>query len=170
MRGITHATIGAAIGVTLAYNAQLDHADAIVLTGVAALGALLPDIDHPRAGLRDRLGWLGDLVFGWLKHRGPTHSLLAVALVAWVTFQIAPPHAPALALGYLSHLLADSITKAGIAFLWPVYRQQVGLLPRALRIRTGSWAELVVEVVAAGVVLWRLGEVVQLRQWIEVYF
>lgn len=167
MNGRTHVTIGAAIGLTLAYNAQLDLTGTLALTGVACLGAVLPDIDHPRAGLRDSLGFVGHVLFGWLKHRGPTHSLLALALVAWVMFQRWPPIAPALAYSYLSHLLADAVTKSGIAFFWPVYREPVGLIPKALRITTGSWSESVVQVIAAGVVMWQLAQVTNLAYWIE---
>lgn len=43
-------------------------------------------------------------------------------------------------LGYLSHLLADGMTKAPIKALWPLKRR-VFLLPKALRIDTGGRVE-----------------------------
>ncbi len=48
----------------------------------------------------------------------------------------------ALAVGYLSHLIADAMTPHGIPLLFFDY--QVHLLPRGLRIRTGEIAEYLV--------------------------
>jgi len=47
----------------------------------------------------------------------------------------------ALGLGYLSHVLADGLTLAGAPLLRPWRKENVHLLPRALRLRTGGPVE-----------------------------
>lgn len=135
---------------TLAARAAGWHIDPATL-GLAALGALAPDIDHPKSWVGRRLRFLSvpvSMIFG---HRGITHSLLAVvACVAMMTGDGWGPgdgwgwKAAPVWIGYLSHLLADSLTPAGVPLFWPIKRT-FGL---ALA-RTGSPLEwLLVGVVA----------------------
>lgn len=124
---------------------------ALLLPPVGAVGCLwfgliggaLPDWFDFRSGMR-----------GWLRHRGVSHSLLAVALTTafvWVVLgalhraeaQLFPvparyvePWAASLALGMLSHLLGDACTRGGIQPLLPVFGSKVWLLPRFLRGRS----------------------------------
>lgn len=83
----------------------------------AILTCLLPDIDHPKSFLGQRLKWISKPIARAFGHRGFTHSLLAVfALLA--TFYLKVPESwfiPAdalqgMVLGYLSHILADMLT------------------------------------------------------------
>jgi len=60
----------------------------------------------------------------------------------------------ALSLGYGSHLVADACTKSGIPALYP-HRGRIHLLPRALRLTTGSLAEEAF-LVALGLLLFAL--------------
>lgn len=92
----------------------------------AILTCLLPDIDHPKSFLGQRLKWISKPIARAFGHRGFTHSLLAVfALLA--TFYLKVPEGwfiPAdalqgMVLGYLSHILADMLTPAGVPLLWP---------------------------------------------------
>lgn len=92
----------------------------------AILTCLLPDIDHPKSFLGQRLKWISKPIARAFGHRGFTHSLLAVfALLA--TFYLKVPESwfiPAdalqgMVLGYLSHILADMLTPAGVPLLWP---------------------------------------------------
>lgn len=87
----------------------------------AILTCLLPDIDHPKSFLGQRLKWISKPIARAFGHRGFTHSLLAVfALLA--TFYLKVPEGrfiPAdalqgMVLGYLSHILADMLTPAGV--------------------------------------------------------
>ena len=88
----------------------------------AILTCLLPDIDHPKSFLGQRLKWISKPIARAFGHRGFTHSLLAVfALLA--TFYLKVPESwfiPAdalqgMVLGYLSHILADMLTPAGVS-------------------------------------------------------
>lgn len=105
----------------------------------AVLTCLLPDIDHPKSVVGQRLKWIAVPVARAFGHRGFTHSLLAVfgalALFCLKLPQnaVIPPDAlQGMVLGYLSHILADMITPAGVPLLWPCrWRFRVPiLLPR----------------------------------------
>ena len=157
----SHAVIGAAAGVAVA-NATGDS----MLAGgiVAALAALLPDVDHPHSAVGRLLPrWWHRLTPG---HRGPTHSLvwcvaLAVAAYAGHSAMNREPAGPLLALavlaGALSHVLADGLTVAGVPLWWPLRRRRTVFLG-ALAFRTRSWTEgLVVLGVVAGVGYWVAG-------------
>lgn len=150
--GQTHFLIGAAAGLALAHHSGADHTEALQLVALTCLGAALPDIDHPSAGLRQRLGFLGRIVFGWLRHRHQTHSLTALALLFAGVWYFSPALALPLGIGYASHLLADVVTPSGIHLLWPVYRRPVWLLPRPLRIPTSGVMEGVIAALVSVVV------------------
>jgi membrane-bound metal-dependent hydrolase YbcI (DUF457 family) len=47
-------------------------------------------------------------------------------------------------IGYGLHLVADACTPHGVPVFAPFYREGIHLLPRALRITTGSRRELVI--------------------------
>jgi inner membrane protein len=101
-----------------------------LLGGFVVLGlATFPDIDQRLPGI---------------PHRGPTHSLLFVAVASfalewatnWLNLPAVQPFAavPAVEFGLLlgvvglgSHLLADMITPAGLNFLWPVPLETIAL-------------------------------------------
>ena len=59
----------------------------------AVLTCLLPDIDHPKSFLGQRLSWISKPV--------PADAVQGLVL------------------GYLSHILADMLTPAGVPLLWP---------------------------------------------------
>nr|VUD22457.1 membrane protein [Salmonella sp. NCTC 7297] len=107
---------------------------------------LLPDIDHPKSFLGQRLKWVSKPIARAFGHRGFTHSLLAVfALLA--TFYLKVPDTwiiPAdalqgMVLGYLSHIVADMLTPAGVPLLWPCrWRFRLPILAAAQRQSTGA--------------------------------
>ena len=93
--------------------------------GAAALGSLLPDIDHPKSLVGRRLAWVSVPVAALVGHRGVTHSLLAVLACAaglWFLGRELAWNA-ALLVGYLSHLAGDALTVSGIPLLWPWRRR-----------------------------------------------
>jgi inner membrane protein len=119
----------------------------------AALGALLPDIDHPGswAGRKMRLVSVPlSMVVG---HRGVTHSLLAVVagLAVLGTLGVGFAAAP-LVVGYLSHLAADMLTPSGVPLLWPNRRRFA--LPVC---GTGGIVELLLVAALAALTGWATG-------------
>ena len=91
-----------------------------VIIASSVVGSILPDIDTHNS-LVSQLTLFGGFPFCNLKHRGPTHSLLASALVSLVSFVAFKNIDISLGvgLGYLSHLFADMLTVQGIQLLYP---------------------------------------------------
>ncbi len=152
MLGRTHALIGAMVTLSLAGPfVPRDSLARVLMCG--ALGALLPDLDSPRSLLTawqiagvSPLQPLARMINRTFGHRGALHSLLGwgIASVGFIALSAIPlwniVASLALSLGYLSHLAADASTKTGIPFLFP-HRKRYRLLPKPLRISTGSFAE-----------------------------
>jgi len=68
----------------------------------------------------------------WLSHRGLTHTLWAVPIWGWIGFgleaQLAIDGLGILAmLTYLSHIVADMFTPAGVKFLFPLWKKKFRL-------------------------------------------
>ncbi|TSC87670.1 MAG: Uncharacterized protein G01um101416_350 [Microgenomates group bacterium Gr01-1014_16] len=136
-------------------------ATGIVAVAANILGALTPDLDEPTAGLWNDLpagSIIGRIIHPLLGgHRMITHSLVGMFAIGWglkyllihyvsrvllvdmnivwVTFM----------LGFLSHLIMDTITKEGVPWLFPI-PWKIGFPPfKALRVTTGEWAEKALE-------------------------
>ena len=110
-------------------------------------------------------GWVFHLVRHLLGgHRALTHTPWAAALFVAVlglklgTFSLFGRTLPlgwpgllgswsdlgtAFSLGYISHIVADMLTKEGVHFWYPFSHADVGIGPRFLRFSTGSWVEYV---------------------------
>lgn len=148
----SHVVMGAALWVAVAKLSGQNPAEPQALAA-AALGALLPDIDHPQswAGRKMRVVSVPlSLVVG---HRGITHSALAVAgavlLLATMTTQwMAAP----VVIGYLSHLMADGLTPSGVPLLWPSKRRFT-----LNWCTTGSWVEMGLVAAVAVLAGWAAG-------------
>jgi len=114
MRGYTHLAfaLAAASGIEV-----LTHRDVISLpAAIAGISALLPDIDQPESLLGRKvkpISWLINRLFG---HRTITHSLdfaVGLCIVVLLSSNFAC-WAWMFVLGYISHLLLDSLTLSGI--------------------------------------------------------
>lgn len=142
MMGHTHGLIGAAVGLGVATVYHLTPEASLMLAGLAGGLALLPDIDHPHSKMRQKMGVVGHVGLFWLKHRGITHTLIALVAVAAAAYMLLPlPYAVGAAGGYLSHLLADMMTVSGLPILWPYKRESLHLLPKRLRLTTNTLPE-----------------------------
>lgn len=114
----------------------LAHGDWWHIIAGGLLTSLLPDIDHPQSVLGQRLRWLSLPIARMFGHRGFTHSLLAIiGVILLFTLQITPGVVPldafhGMIVGYLSHIVADMLTPAGVPLLWPCrWRFRIPILP-----------------------------------------
>lgn len=128
---------------------------AFVTGAVLCWLSMLPDIDHRVPGL---------------SHRGPTHSLAfagAVGLVgAGVGHLVASSGAvgvpiPATPFGFflgatavLAHLAADTLTPAGVPYLWPVSGRTYSLSLVRADSTVGNYALLAAGVFATAAAVW----------------
>ena len=146
----SHVALGAAAWFAVAPHLGLPAMEPVPL-GLAIMGALLPDIDHPKSWVGKRMRPLSTIVAAVLGHRGATHSLLAVAGCGWLLFHDGTPRAivaPVL-VGYLSHLAGDLLTPRGLRLAWPF--KGTWALPLC---RSGSPFE---PLVVAALLLWAWG-------------
>jgi Predicted membrane-bound metal-dependent hydrolase (DUF457). len=125
-----------------------------IIIAAAALGSLLPDLDAAESKIKHlQIGGIkpfllpSQLIHRQTGHRSLLHSLMALVYVALfgivITTCLGPMTALALWLGYAAHLIADACTRAGIPLLYPRMKR-FHLLPKRLRVVTGSLAEDVI--------------------------
>ncbi len=121
----------------------LDVSHPLIFILLVTLFSSLPDIDHPKSKIGRKLffiSWPISLVF---KHRGFFHSIFPpMILFLILTYFDLSFLAATLALGYLSHLIGDSITKEGINFLHPISRFRI-----QGPIRTGAFLEKILFII-----------------------
>ena len=119
MNGKTHFFIGLCVGVGTSIYTDVPANEAVILTTIASISAILPDVDHPNALINKLLPIKLSLIFG---HRGFTHSLVALLLlvVGCVYINMPVMYTAMIAGGYGSHIIADMLTIAGVPVLWPI--------------------------------------------------
>ena len=116
----SHVALGVAAWLVAAPHLGLPAAAPSCL-GLALLGSLLPDIDHPKSWLGRRVRPVSSGIAAVLGHRGVTHSAIAALACAWGLHGGAPKWIAApLTVGYLSHLAADLLTPRGLRLAWPL--------------------------------------------------
>lgn len=134
-----HVLFGVACWVgTATYLGQAPRPAGICIAGFAALW---PDMDHPSSVLGRWIPVLPRL----MSHRGPTHSALALMLLA-AALWTAAWHFPewrwellAIFVGYASAIVGDILTVDGVQFFWPAkVRVRLPILWKS-----GGWHESV---------------------------
>ena len=122
---------------------------------VAMLSALIPDLDSRQSyigRLLPFISWPLEYYFG---HRTLTHSLLMQLIASAVAYLLLPfGMMLALLTGWLSHVMADMMTPAGVCWLWPSRVRSV--LPGHVNYRiqsTGSGELVFLLVMAVSAVL-----------------
>jgi inner membrane protein len=128
------------------------------------IGALLPDIDQASNRLWDLLPAgesIGKALGVFMKHRGISHSFVGIFLADkfsyWLITNLFNENFVdvrlvywSLMTGFISHIVADSLTEEGVPLLYPL-KMNFGLPPiRSWRIKTGGWFENLVVVPVTG--------------------
>lgn len=129
------------------------------------IGALLPDIDQASNRLWDLLPAgesIGKALGVFMKHRGISHSFVGIFLADkfsyWLITNLFNENFVdvrlvywSLMIGFISHIVADSLTEEGVPLLYPL-KMNFGLPPiRPWRIKTGGWFENLVVMPVTGV-------------------
>lgn len=125
----THIAFSFLIG--LIFISVLNPVNQILFMILVLSGSAVPDIDQPNSKIGKNFK-----IIGWLfRHRGIFHSVFMALLISSALYFFTG-YFSAFLLGYLSHLVTDSFTVSGIAFLYPLSNKKV----RGF-IKTGSMSE-----------------------------
>lgn len=169
MKGITHATTGAAAGAVFATAAGFDLPTAIATVGLTAGAAMLPDFDHPSASPAQMYGPVTRGLARALSaisggHRKATHMIFAPLLFAlgiWAAIVFIPNQWGA----YGSVFLLTSLAFTGLWRLDKKLRVLFPLLSAAVTwyavtsgLGVGDSSLFVAECVALGVAAHMLGD------------
>lgn len=141
MNGICHKIGGITASVITAYTIVSEITPTVLVTSIVAgtLGSLVPDIDEPNSTLGRKVKLLSKgikVIFG---HRGILHTpffLILVSVGLFFALKQCPEEYLVLAtqasiffiIGYLSHLVLDTLTPAGIMLLYPFSKNKMGII------------------------------------------
>jgi len=108
----------------------------IIFIVILLIASALPDIDSYKSKVGKKIKPLSFLINIFLGHRGIFHSLFLLILILLFIMLINYEIAAAFFIGYLSHLVLDSLTPEGVMFLYPFSKKRIQGF-----IRTGSLFE-----------------------------
>src|SRR6056297_1768405 len=129
-------------GYTFYSNQASNVLELLIGASMAVVGALMPDIDHPRSWIGHRLQGISSMISMLFGHRNLFHSPIALIIIlglSWYIFQgsIFVFVSNAFCLGYFTHLFGDWITHRGIPVFWPIKKK----FRAPLSFRTGGIIE-----------------------------
>ncbi|MBT3405949.1 metal-dependent hydrolase [Candidatus Woesearchaeota archaeon] len=135
----THLMFGFLLGL---FGIQYLHpSNQVLFIIIAMFCSALPDIDHPDS----KIGKNVKIIAFLFEHRGFFHSIWALLLVFFLfSLTLGKVYVFAALIGYISHLLADAMTKEGIKVFHPFSKYAI----RGF-IRTGTLGELIVFLVVS---------------------
>lgn len=110
------------------------------LIAIAMLFSILPDIDMIKSKAGRHLQPFSNVFSFVFRHRGFLHSFIFAAIVYFgIRYLLSPEIAAAAAIGYLSHIILDALTKEGVMPLSPLSRLRLrgfvktgGILEKAI--------------------------------------
>lgn len=100
----------------------------------SCVGGLIPDIDSPTSTIGKPLKFVSKLINKVFGHRTITHSGLWLIPLLILCFKWKDPLSIGYTLGFVSHLISDTMTSGGVAWLYPLEKKRL----RLTRIRSGD--------------------------------
>ncbi len=118
---------------------------------LALITTLCVDIDYSGSKVGKLTQPFSSIIHKILGHRGLLHSMLVpICLFIIIQFLGYPEQAIAVLIGYVSHIVLDMMTPAGIKIFYPLQYNISG------PIRTGSWAEKILIILFVIVIMLKL--------------
>ena len=117
MQGFSHLLFGAGCTLLATQHGMLPTTLPVIAAG--CLGALLPDVDHPKSMIGRRIPVLPNILYNAFGHRQLTHSGGVVLGILAIYAYYGAPWLLALAIGYISHLLGDMVFGNGVPIFYP---------------------------------------------------
>jgi len=162
MTGRTHDLAAfTALTTYIAYHSvpQMTLATAVTAFGANMIGGLLPDIDDETSDIWDKIrggSVIGKIIHPLLgHHRMISHSILGMTVIGFLINLILGAVSRVFLvdmsvifwttmLGYVSHLIMDSLTPEGVPWFFPI-PVRMGFPPvKSLRIKTGGATEKII--------------------------
>ena len=112
----THLALGILVSIiTISY---LQPSNQLLFSVILVFASIFPDIDHPKSKIGN-IAWPISYLF---EHRGFFHSLFGLILFSVLVLLVSKSYIylTAFILGYLSHLVADSLSVLGIMPFHPI--------------------------------------------------
>lgn len=153
MDGITHRTIGICTGLTAALLTQDGFLTGLALIGSSVIGSLIPDIDEPHSLIGRQVPGFSHALKVIFEHRGFIHTPACMALLTALIyfalkFWCPAPYVSAITIGfvvgYLSHLILDTITPWGIMWFFPFSNKYISFQSSNFVSATGIFTTLIV--------------------------
>jgi len=130
----THLIFSFLIGLLIITSFNIQNK--IIFIVILLIASIIPDIDSYKSKIGKKIKPLSFLINIFLGHRGIFHSLFLLILISFVIAIVKTEPAIAFFIGYLSHLLLDSLTPEGVMFFYPFSKKRTKGF-----IRTGSLFE-----------------------------
>jgi len=120
----THLAVGALSGLVIL---KFFHPEpAVIFSLLFLFASILPDIDTTKSFIGHKLWPVSSVLSLFVKHRGFLHSiwlpLVSFSFAAYFGYAMI---GAAFALGYLVHILADSVTEEGVPLFAPFFMRRV---------------------------------------------
>ncbi len=130
------------------------------------IGSVFPDIDHPKSFIGNRTRGISDGVGYLFGHRGLAHSILGVLFFLFASrslinlLQLPYAWGDWFIAGYIAHLIEDSFSKNGVAWLQPICNKRIQFGFKVLYYRTGKLSETILMLLSTGAVLYHLSKII----------
>lgn len=110
----------------------------IIFCAILLTSTSLPDIDTKESKISRKIPILPSLISLFTIHRGIIHSIYPIILISAILYPYGSFYTLAFIIGYVSHLILDSLTIQGVNFLHPFAQFHLKGF-----IKTGSILELI---------------------------
>lgn len=130
--GITHICISIVICSILFRLNFLEYV-------LVILGSLFPDIDTSFSYIGRQIKFLSC----FLKHRGIVHTIIGLFIFSIIVFILFDKFWLAFSLGYLLHLLADTLTPMGIMWKYPLSKKYYSLSNKNINYRNYEYVIII---------------------------
>jgi len=134
MRFRTHLAFSFLISLLIINSFNIQNKTIFII--ILLVASALPDIDSYKSKIGKKIKPISFLINLFFRHRGIFHSLSLLILISALIALINHEIAAAFFIGYLSHLVLDSLTPEGVMFFYPFSRKRTKGF-----IRTGSLFE-----------------------------
>ncbi len=139
---------------------MIEEKEALIFLISVVIGSLFPDLDEPGSFLSRRVKIVSVVLSMFTKHRGVTHTFIALSVysLAFAVLNYYYPLIPVILIGFILgnviHFLGDMSTKeSGLKLLYPFSNKKYHVLPKKIRVKTGSNIEKYLVIPTFGTIL-----------------